>query len=76
MRQGIAPRAPEADGLLRHLLGDGDPADVLERLEAASHSQAARYREVWAVVKGLDPQPFYEEEFAWVVAALRARTAG
>ena len=75
-RQGIAPEAPEADEVLRQLLGDADRAAVLERLSAASSSQVARYRELWAVAKGLEPQPSYAEDFAWVVAALQARPGG
>ncbi|MGC0329411.1 DNA-binding transcriptional MerR regulator [Streptomyces sp. SAI-170] len=73
LREGVAPDAPEADELLRQLLGDADRAEVLERLEAAGNLRMARYRELWAVVKGLEPQPTYEKEFAWVVAALRSR---
>ncbi|MBB6418170.1 hypothetical protein [Streptomyces sp. AK010] len=53
-----------------------DRAVVLERLTAAAHIRVARYRELQANVNGLDPQPTYDEEFAWVVAALQARTAG
>ncbi|NEE09616.1 MerR family transcriptional regulator [Streptomyces sp. SID7499] len=75
-RRGIAPGTPEADEVLRDLIGDTDRAVVLERLTAASHARVARYRELQAIVNGLDPQPTYEEEFAWVAAALEARTAG
>ncbi|MES5817170.1 MerR family transcriptional regulator [Streptomyces sp. RG80] len=75
-RRGTAPEAPEADELLAGLLGDADRAEVLKRLEAGTNLRLARYRELSAVVNGLEPQPAYEEEFAWVVAALRARTAG
>ncbi|MEU0896198.1 MerR family transcriptional regulator [Streptomyces massasporeus] len=74
--RGIAPGTPEADEVLRDLLGDTDPAVVLERLTAASHARISRYRELQAIVNGLDPQPTYDEEFLWVVAALEARTAG
>ncbi|MEU6381560.1 MerR family transcriptional regulator [Streptomyces sp. NPDC046909] len=75
-RRGLAPEAPEADELLAGLLGDADRAEVLKRLEAGTNLRLARYRELSAVVNGLEPQPSYEEEFTWVVAALRARTAG
>ncbi|MFC9131975.1 MerR family transcriptional regulator [Streptomyces sp. NPDC057099] len=74
-QRGIAPGAPEADDILRDLLGDTDRAAVLERLTAAANVRVARYRELQAVVNGLDPQPTHDEEFAWVVAALEARTA-
>ncbi|QWB22969.1 MULTISPECIES: MerR family transcriptional regulator [Streptomyces] len=74
-RRGIAPGAPEADAVLRDLLGDTDRSAVLDRLTAASNVRVARYRELQAVVGGLDPQPTHDEEFAWVVAALEARTA-
>ncbi|MGX5212481.1 helix-turn-helix domain-containing protein [Streptomyces violaceus] len=74
-QRGIAPEAPEADDVLRDLLGDTDRAAVLERLTAASNVRVARYRELQAIVNGLGPQPAYDEEFAWVVAALEARTA-
>ncbi|MEV5104813.1 MerR family transcriptional regulator [Streptomyces massasporeus] len=74
--RGIAPGTPEADDVLRDLLGDADRAAVLERLTAASNVRVARYRELQAVVNGLGPQPTYDEEFSWVVAALKARPAG
>jgi hypothetical protein len=76
LRDGIAPEAPEAEGILRGLLGDADLDDVLERLEAATTTRLARYRELSAVMRGLEPQPSYEQEFSWVVAALRARAGG
>jgi DNA-binding transcriptional MerR regulator len=75
LRQGIAPETPEAEEVLRELLGDGDRAAVLERLTAVANVRLARYRELTAVVNGLDPLPSPDEEFAWVVAALRARVA-
>ncbi|MEU9368359.1 MerR family transcriptional regulator [Streptomyces avermitilis] len=75
--RGIAPEAPEAEEVLRELLGDADRATeraaVLERLEATSNDRVARYRELLAVVKGGGPVPAHREEFGWVVAALRAR---
>ncbi|MFF7737792.1 MerR family transcriptional regulator [Streptomyces sp. NPDC007984] len=74
--RGIDPAAPEAEDVLRDLLGDADRAAVLERLTAAFNVRIARYRELQAIVNGLDPQPTHDEEFAWVVAALRSRTAG
>ncbi|MCD9880636.1 MerR family transcriptional regulator [Streptomyces guryensis] len=75
LKRGVAPEAPEAEELLRGLLGDADPAEVLKRMEAGSNVRVARYRQLWAVVKGLGPQAAYEPEFAWVVAALKARVA-
>lgn len=74
LRQGIAPEAPEAEGVLREVLGDGDRAAVLERLTAAVNVRVNRYRELSAIVNGLEPPSSHEEEFAWVVAALRVRT--
>ncbi|WP_037677819.1 MerR family transcriptional regulator [Streptomyces griseus] len=76
LRDGVVPEAPEAGDVLRGVLGDADPAAVLERMEAATTVQLARYRELAAVVRGLEPQPAYEREFSWVVAALRARAGG
>ncbi|MGW2572073.1 MerR family transcriptional regulator [Streptomyces sp. NPDC001537] len=75
LERGIAPEAPEAEELLHGLLGDADPAEVLKRLEAGTNVRVARYRRLWAVVAGLGPQAAYEPEFAWVVAALKARVA-
>ncbi|MGP4087279.1 MerR family transcriptional regulator [Streptomyces sp. KR55] len=72
LRKGISPDAPEADDVLRGLLGNADRAAVLERLTAASNARVARYRELSAIVNGLERQPAHEEEFSWVVAALRA----
>ncbi|GGZ77204.1 MerR family transcriptional regulator [Streptomyces echinoruber] len=74
--RGIAPESPQAEEVLRDLLGDADRTAVLERLEAATNDRVARYRELIAVVKGRGPLPAHREEFAWVVAALRARAAG
>ncbi len=72
LREGTAPDSPEADGVLRGLLGDADRAAVLDRLTAAANVRVARYRELSAVLNGLEPAAGYEREFAWVVAALRA----
>ncbi|MER6959457.1 MerR family transcriptional regulator [Streptomyces sp. NPDC000618] len=76
LRRGLAPDAPEAAEIVRGLIGDADPAAVLEKLTAATNVQVARYRELSAVVQGLGPQPAHKEEFAWAVAALAARAAG
>ncbi|WP_328501557.1 MerR family transcriptional regulator [Streptomyces sp. NBC_00457] len=74
--RGIAPEAPEAEEILRDLLGaDVDRAAALERLEAMTHDRVARYRELLARVKGGGPAAAHREEFAWVVAALRHRVA-
>ncbi|WP_316781867.1 helix-turn-helix domain-containing protein [Streptomyces sasae] len=73
LRRGLAPEDPEAERILRELLGDADRAAVLERLTAATNARAARYRELSAAVSGLGPQATYEQEFAWVVAALELR---
>ncbi|GHK04512.1 MerR family transcriptional regulator [Streptomyces sp. Y2F8-2] len=70
--RGITPEAPEADAVLRDLLGDTDRAAVLERMEAAFDERVARYRELLSLVND-QPRPPHQEEFAWVVAALRAR---
>lgn len=73
LRRGLAPEGPEAERILRELLGDADRAAVLERLTAATNARVARYRELSAAVSGLGPQATYEQEFAWVVAALEVR---
>jgi DNA-binding transcriptional MerR regulator len=70
--RGVEPESPEAERILRELLGDADPADVLERLAAPANDQVARYRELLIAVKGQSPLAAHREEFAWVVAALRA----
>ncbi|MFE9441224.1 MerR family transcriptional regulator [Streptomyces sp. NPDC006602] len=74
--RGIDPGTPEAEEILRELLGDADRAAVLERMESASNDRLARYRELLTAVKGQGTPPAHREEFAWVVAALRAGTAG
>ncbi|MFF5254154.1 MerR family transcriptional regulator [Streptomyces leeuwenhoekii] len=71
--RGIDPESPEAEEVLRDLLGDTDRTAVLERLQASFSDRVARYRELLAVVRGTGPLPRHREEFAWVVAALRAR---
>jgi DNA-binding transcriptional MerR regulator len=73
--RGIAPDSAEAAEVLGELLGDADPAAVLDRLRSHATNRVARYRELLAVVKGTGPEAAYREEFAWVVAALEARTA-
>ncbi|GHI04828.1 MerR family transcriptional regulator [Streptomyces cellostaticus] len=70
--RGIEPGAPEADAVLRELLGDADRTAVLERMTAAFNDRVARYRELLAIVNR-QPAPPHAEDFAWVVAALRAR---
>ncbi|NUP17243.1 MAG: MerR family transcriptional regulator [Streptomyces sp.] len=74
--RGIAPESPEAGRILRDLLGDADPAAVLERLRSGVSEEVARYRELLSVVKGRGPASAHRAEFAWVVAALEARTGG
>ncbi|NGO07652.1 MerR family transcriptional regulator [Streptomyces sp. HC44] len=74
--RGIAPATPEATAVLDELLGDQDRGAVLERLEAGSWTEAVRYRELAAIIRGQEPKPAHTEEFAWVVAALRAQPAG
>ncbi|MFJ9590367.1 helix-turn-helix domain-containing protein [Streptomyces acidicola] len=74
--QGIAPESPRAEEVLGPLLGNADRAAVLERMESAAHAELARFRELTALVRGAEPLPAHAEEFAWVVAALRARLAG
>ncbi|GGY87620.1 helix-turn-helix domain-containing protein [Streptomyces poonensis] len=74
--RGIDPGSPEADRVLRDLIGDADPAAVLERMLAHTTDRVARYRELLAVVKGAGPEAAHREEFAWVVAALRSRAGG
>ncbi len=70
--QGIAPDAPEAAAVLDDLLGDQDRVAALERLEAGSWTEAARYRELASIIRGREPKPPHTGEFGWVVAALRA----
>ncbi|MGP4045166.1 helix-turn-helix domain-containing protein [Streptomyces sp. 2A115] len=74
--QGIDPDAPEAAAVLDELLGDQDRTEVLERLEVASWTEAVRYRELAAIIRGQGPRPAHTEEFGWVVAALRAQPGG
>ncbi|MFJ9631252.1 MerR family transcriptional regulator [Streptomyces sp. NPDC101175] len=77
LRRGVDPGSPEAASIVREVLGEGgDPAVVLERMESASNNRLARYRELLSTVKGSGPAGAHREEFAWVVAALRARAAG
>ncbi|MFE1508577.1 MerR family transcriptional regulator [Streptomyces sp. NPDC058726] len=76
LEDGVAPDSPRAMDILRELIGDADPAAVLERLSAATNVRLARYRELSAIVNGLEPASSHEEEFRWVVAALEFRVAG
>ncbi|MGW8699445.1 MerR family transcriptional regulator [Streptomyces eurythermus] len=70
--RGIEPTGPGAEQVLDDLFGDADRADVLERMTAGFDERVARYRELLAVVNR-QPAPPHAEDFAWVVAALRAR---
>lgn len=72
-RRGIDPASPEADAVLGELIGDADPVAVLERLELMTAGRVARYRELLVTVRTGTPAAARREEFAWVVAALRAR---
>ncbi|MFF5159767.1 MerR family transcriptional regulator [Streptomyces sp. NPDC000348] len=76
IEDGVAPGSPRAADVLRELIGDADPAAVLERLAAAANVRLARYRALSAIVNGLEPPSSFEEEFGWVVAALESRAAG
>jgi hypothetical protein len=76
LREGVDPASPAAEEILTGLLGDADRAEVLERVESAAHTELARFRELTALVRGTEPLPTHAEEFAWVVAALRARQGG
>ncbi|MFI5657609.1 MerR family transcriptional regulator [Streptomyces sp. NPDC051684] len=75
LRAGVAPRSPEAEPVLQELLGDADRSAVLDRLLATMNDEVARYRELLGVLKGGAPERPHHEEFAWVLAALRARVA-
>ncbi|WP_369225610.1 MerR family transcriptional regulator [Streptomyces sp. R39] len=69
--RGVAPEAPEADAVLTEVFGEGtDRAAVLRRIDAGD--EVSRYRELAAVIKGARTPPRYQEEFGWVVAALKA----
>ncbi|MFF3496128.1 MerR family transcriptional regulator [Streptomyces sp. NPDC002795] len=75
VRDGVDPESPAAEPVLRELLGDADRAAVLDRLLATMNDKVARYRELLGVLKGGTPEHPHREEFAWVLAALRASAA-
>ncbi|MER5547524.1 MerR family transcriptional regulator [Streptomyces sp. NPDC002589] len=69
--RGVTPQSPEADAVLTELLGaDADRAAVLHRIDLGN--EVVRYRELAALIKGEPEPPRFQEEFAWVVAALQA----
>ncbi|MGW2724352.1 helix-turn-helix domain-containing protein [Streptomyces sp. NPDC001492] len=72
--RGIVPESPEAEKVLRKLFGNADRAEILERVRATHNVRLARYRELLGILKGT-PVKAYEEEFAWVGAALEAHAA-
>lgn len=74
--RGIAPESPQVEEVLGQLLGNADRVAVLDRVESATHTELARFRELTALVRGTGPLPAHREEFAWVVAALRVQPAG
>lgn len=76
LRDGVEPGTPRAAAVLRELIGDNDPAAVLERLTAVADPRVNRYRELSAVVNGWARPSAHAEEFGWVVAALQAQAAG
>ncbi|MEW1569174.1 MerR family transcriptional regulator [Streptomyces sp. NPDC093509] len=67
-------RSPAFRARMRETVGDADGAVLPARVESAAHAEPARFRELCARVRGLEPLPAHRAEFAWVVAALRART--
>ncbi|MGW0771598.1 helix-turn-helix domain-containing protein [Streptomyces sp. NPDC002676] len=69
--RGLDPAAPEAEEVLRELFGDVDLSAALDRMTAGFNDRVARYRELVAIVNR-QPMPPHAEDFAWVVAALRA----
>ncbi|SDJ75121.1 MerR family transcriptional regulator [Streptomyces indicus] len=71
-RRGVAPDSAAAREVLAELLGDADRAHVLELMRSASQAEVARLRELIARVRGVAEGPRYQEEFAWVLAALEA----
>ncbi|BBC32814.1 Transcriptional regulator, MerR family [Streptomyces graminofaciens] len=71
LQEGVDPASPAAEEILNGLLGDADRAAVLDRMESAAHAELARFRELAALVRGVEPLSAHREEFAWVVAALR-----
>ncbi|MEU0335504.1 MerR family transcriptional regulator [Streptomyces sp. NPDC006193] len=71
--RGVDPAGPAAEEVLSELFGDADRVDVLERMTAGFDERVARYRELLALVNR-QPMPPHAEDFAWVVAALRAHT--
>jgi DNA-binding transcriptional MerR regulator len=73
LERGVDPGSAEADAVLNGVLGDADRAAVRARIESAAQAETARFRELSALVRGLDPLSAHREEFAWVVAALRTR---
>ncbi|MCX5531196.1 MerR family transcriptional regulator [Streptomyces sp. NBC_00006] len=76
VRDGIDPQSTAAEPVLQELLGDADRSAVLDRLLATMDDKVARYRELLGVLKGGTPEHPYREEFAWVLAALRAHASG
>ncbi|MFI6356770.1 MerR family transcriptional regulator [Streptomyces sp. NPDC050743] len=69
--RGVTPQSPEADAVLTELLGaDTDRAAVLRRIDLGN--EVARYRQLAAAIKGEQEPPRFQEEFGWVVAALKA----
>ncbi|MEV6836471.1 MerR family transcriptional regulator [Streptomyces sp. NPDC051133] len=69
--RGVAPESPEADAVLTELLGTGtDRTAVLRRIDLGN--EVVRYRELASVIKGESEPPKHQEEFGWVVAALKA----
>lgn len=76
LARGVDPESAEADTVLRGLIGDADRAEVLLRLTAAANDTVARFRDLVSLVRGTEPLPRHEAEFAWVLAALRAHPAG
>lgn len=70
--RGVDPTGPGAQEVLDDLFGDADRGDVLDRMTAGFDERVARYRELVAVVNRQSAPP-HAEDFAWVVAALRAR---
>ncbi|OIJ67921.1 MerR family transcriptional regulator [Streptomyces mangrovisoli] len=69
--RGVAPDSPEADAVLREVFGEhADRSAVLRRMNPGP--EVARYRELSMAIRGESMPPRHQEEFGWVVEALRA----
>jgi DNA-binding transcriptional MerR regulator len=80
LAQAIAPGSPQGQAVLDRVAGPDASAArrarLLRQLETFTDARVERYWQLLAIVNGQPPPPSVVPNFEWLIAALRAGTAG